>query len=661
MPSSLTRHRRSLSSHPNIPAGTTTGTTANGDPWKLYWPAGVSSGATLVHYFHPYGTAYNDLDGTPLLTAILGAGWAVASGGYSHQAPDDAWGAGVISGGNQRAVETTFMQVDAASRTAAPVTLGPIVCLGESMGLLNALDALRYESGITNVKGVYGICGVFNLADLYAGAHQAHINTTYNIPTGGTYAAQTAGRDPNLATAAQNVGVSGAKRFRYVFSCGDAVVHPDTNAKNFITNLTAVSGVTETSAWIAPDNGAHLTGLAINPSDFVAFGGRAVNGDATAPTTPGTPSVVSGTLAPTSVQIMWPYGTPPANLAGWNVYVNGTKKNGALIANNLLGSALGVDGKSNTDTTWLSTSYTFTQAMVGQNIFGQYVPQGATITALIAGGVSLSAATTATDTPGRLRFSIPPCSFSITGLTANTSYSITLRAVSIDGIESVDSTTLHVTTPVAPLVSLIQKSNMPTQSGVASTSFTANLPSIATANNMLAAYFVSRDANPPSTPSGWTLAGSTGFGFVGTVAMFYKTATGGETGITISQPDSAIAYVAVEEWAGLTTSNPLDNGTVAAVNNGTGTVSTITATEANAAVQNNELVLSIVGTGGGTGAQTDPPGGGFTREYEDPNGQYNIGIAVASKLVTTGGTQACTESWAFAPQRCGYVIAGFKV
>lgn len=441
---------------------TYTGTTANGDPWKLWVPATTAGATSLVHFASGYGGSYLDPDSAqrPLRDAVLAAGWAMVAASYSLGAPDRAWGAGVIAGGNQRAVETCFMQADAAAKAivVAPVTLVTRLAVGQSMGLINLIDAFRYETGITTVVGLYGIHGVYSLAALYAGSHGPHIDEAYNIPTGGDYATQTAGRDPNLATAAQNAGPSGAVRFRYSFSAGDTVCRPDQNAAPFVTSFAGLAGVVEASAVVAPDNATHLNGFAessAGAADFVAFGQRAIVGtDATAAAVPAGAAGTAGTLTAGGRQITWPDpAVPSRNLAGWNVYVNGVKKNTTLIPRDITGTWLRTKGNTAASTTWTDTvNAPFTALHVGQPFYGTHVPPGTAIAALISPSqVTLSQATTNTDnTLSRLRYVAPLPLYTITGLTANTTYTVTLRSVTYDGVESADSSSLTFTTADAP-------------------------------------------------------------------------------------------------------------------------------------------------------------------------------------------------------------------
>lgn len=602
----------------------------------------------------------------------MAAGWALVAAGYSHGAPDDAWGAPVIAGGNQRAVETCFMQTDAAAKAAvtSPVTLVTKLAWGLSMGCQNMLVACRYETGVATFVGLYGCCGVFSLADLYAGAHTGHINTAYNIPTGGTYAAQTSGRDPNLATATQNVGPTGATRFRHMFSAGDETCRPDFNAGPFITNLLGVSGVMEAATVAAPDNSAHITGHttdAIGAADFIYFGNRALAGtDATAPAIPAAPTSVAGTLTATQNQITWPTAMQPSpNIKGWNVYLGGVKQNGSVILRDMTGAWLHISGNTASSTTWTDTvAAPFVAAHVGQPFYGNHVPERTTIAAVVsASQITLSQVTTATDnTLSRLRYVAPLPLYTITGLTASTAYTATVRSVNFDGIESADSPSVAFTTPAAPVgPSLVQR--VLSATSATTTTRTATFPSsgTATAGNLLVAFFMTKNVTDatPVAPTGWTAVDTPMlFGSVGYVFMFYKVAAGGETGTTLSWTTASLSALIVEEWTG-TTATPFDTTTKSSTNGGTPAVATKIATEGAIPTTVRSVSFSMMGTGGASGAVNAPPAG-WTRELTDASGGSK-GLFVASRVYTTtpGAAPTITETWATA-QRVGTVIASFK-
>jgi hypothetical protein len=383
-------------------------------------------------------------------------GWFVVDADYSKGAPGNAWGAGVISGGNQRAVETVFMQVDAAARAAAPRSPGVIICCAHGQGLLNCLNAMRYETGITNVKGIYAASGFFDLLDAFNGPDGSQVITAYNI-SGGNYSTQTSGRDPQLATAAQLAGVAGFNRLRFAFSCGDEISKPNVHAVEFNTKFAGLTGVIEHSSFAAQDNGSHLFGRTIDPADFIAFGARAVAGtDTTVPSAPMSPNIVD--VQDVFADISQPLGNPPSNLAGWNVYLssNGgtsfTKLNGSLLTADLLGSGgtFGSDGVSSSNATYTSNSVPFAQAMVGQTLFGDKVPLGTRITGSVTGGFALSLNTTGT--ASGLTFVVPNLKFRISNLSASTTYLVATTWVSIDGVESAQSVPLVLRTQDSPLL-----------------------------------------------------------------------------------------------------------------------------------------------------------------------------------------------------------------
>lgn len=75
-----------------------------------------------------------------------------------------------------------------------------MVACGVSMGGIGSL--LQAAAGFTGLAGWWGIAPACNLAHLYNSEGFASlIDSAYNIPGGGTYAAQTAGHDPCLLSA----------------------------------------------------------------------------------------------------------------------------------------------------------------------------------------------------------------------------------------------------------------------------------------------------------------------------------------------------------------------------------------------------------------------------------------------------------------------------
>jgi pimeloyl-ACP methyl ester carboxylesterase len=118
--------------------------------------------------------------------ALLTAGYIVAATAYG--ANTQTWGAQVALDAYTAAYQ--YVRDNYA--------IGPVVLVANSMGGLESLLTLaeRRIPGIAAWAG-YSPAGSLLAADTTEG-FSADINTAYNIPGGGTYAAQTAGHDPAL-------------------------------------------------------------------------------------------------------------------------------------------------------------------------------------------------------------------------------------------------------------------------------------------------------------------------------------------------------------------------------------------------------------------------------------------------------------------------------
>lgn len=140
--------------------------------------------------------------------------------------------------------------------------------LSQSMGGVSGL--LTFAAGtIPNVKAWAGIYPVCNLAESYSHvvpSFSGQIDTAYDIPGGGSYAAQTSGHDPALlASSTWN-----SKYLRFYASAADTSVpkadHTDVIAAN-------ASGATEAS--VAVCTGNHGDSSHFQPSDLISFYQRA--------------------------------------------------------------------------------------------------------------------------------------------------------------------------------------------------------------------------------------------------------------------------------------------------------------------------------------------------------------------------------------------------
>jgi hypothetical protein len=138
--------------------------------------------------------------------------------------------------------------------------------MGGSSGFKIVADNL-----IPNIKGLYCIYPVSNLANMYGNAsYTTAIQTAYGIPGTGTYATQTAGHDPVLFTSAQ------LQRFtmpvRFTHSYADTVV-PRAQHTDIFQPLIAPYAP---ESGIITSTGDHGDPSNFIPSDVVSFFSRCV-------------------------------------------------------------------------------------------------------------------------------------------------------------------------------------------------------------------------------------------------------------------------------------------------------------------------------------------------------------------------------------------------
>lgn len=191
--------------------------------------------------------------------ALLAAGYTVASDTLSTTAQ---WGD--VDMGEQ--MDTTF---DFASKFVS----GEWVHVAVSKGTVSALLTLSPDGPAGHLHygaGAYIIDGCTNLAHTYITnpfGSTAAIDTAHDIPGGGTYAVQTAGRDPNLLPDDTFAG----KRLRFVYSPDDTITLAADNALLIGAEKT---GTTETS--YLKVTGEHGLLSHYVAEDLVSFVGRCV-------------------------------------------------------------------------------------------------------------------------------------------------------------------------------------------------------------------------------------------------------------------------------------------------------------------------------------------------------------------------------------------------
>jgi hypothetical protein len=171
-------------------------------------PNNVPLSGTFVMVHHGAGATETDW-----LTNSLTVGVREALLAQGHiisgcNAAGDNWGntAGINAYAAQWAdVQTRFPSIN------------KLVFFAGSMGGMTS--QLTIAAATMPVRGWYAVFPACNLAEEYSLTFTAAINTAYNIPTGGTYAVQTAGHDPVLLS-----GSSFPLRMRFTGSPADTIV-----------------------------------------------------------------------------------------------------------------------------------------------------------------------------------------------------------------------------------------------------------------------------------------------------------------------------------------------------------------------------------------------------------------------------------------------------
>jgi len=214
-----------------------------------------------------------------------------------------------------------------------------------------------------------------------------------------------------------------------------------------------------------------------------------------------------------------------------------------------------------------------------------------------------------------------------------------------------DDKTKTITTPT-----LVQQATNTHTYGSPATSITATLSSGATAGNLLVTTIATdKSAGSYTVPSGFTpIHDYIGPSISG--AMAYKIATGGETAITWSYATSEESSAWVGEYSGLASSNVLDvsaeadSADVAVTSQTTGTTATTSMA--------NELAVAMFGIDSALYATGRSWTNSFT-EVSFVGASNTAGLGVATKTLSSTGTQTTTASWVTADQACG-AIATFK-
>lgn len=206
----------------------------------------------LIMYVHGAGDTLFWLNSgqTGIREALLAQGYILAA---STTGGDD-WG-------NQTGLNS-YIALYADTLTRFP-SASKVMIYGGSMGGICSLLLIGNNS--IPVKAWYATFPATNLAEEYSLSFTAAINGAYNIPAGGTYAAQTAGHDPNLLS-----GSLYTIPMRFIASPGDTVVP---KAQNTDLEAAKVSATTP-EHFVLVSTGNHGDASNFLPSDVVNFYGR---------------------------------------------------------------------------------------------------------------------------------------------------------------------------------------------------------------------------------------------------------------------------------------------------------------------------------------------------------------------------------------------------
>ncbi len=210
--------------------------------------------APVIIYCHGAGddatTAFNGNTHSDIYDALAAEGIIVAaitSGGIGNDA-------------NLAGVRSLYDYI------AANWTVSKVAFMAQSMGGVVSQLALTGLGGVyPNLKGFLGIYPVSSLATFYTNpTYTPVINAAYNISGGGSYAAQTAGRDPALIPAASYPNI----RYRYYGSAADGTVPLASHAAVMGTKLTMTATKEST---VVTTVGVHGDSSNFRAADVVAF------------------------------------------------------------------------------------------------------------------------------------------------------------------------------------------------------------------------------------------------------------------------------------------------------------------------------------------------------------------------------------------------------
>ena len=239
------------------------GASANGQVVRILPPppsTRTASGSPLIIWSHPHGHTQGyspSYFAWPLLFALNNAGFAIAASNMHG----NNWG-------NQQGLDDNKDLYDrVVSYFGTP---SAVIMIGASMGGLASLLAIP-DGRIPNIKGVYLVDGVCNLANLYGAGSNTYstpIATAYGMANASEYAAKTAGHDPSTLAASTWTG----KRLRFLASTSDTDVPKANNADSFAAAISAQA----TESVVVTHAGGHLAGYTGYAADVLAFAKRCI-------------------------------------------------------------------------------------------------------------------------------------------------------------------------------------------------------------------------------------------------------------------------------------------------------------------------------------------------------------------------------------------------
>ena len=229
-------------------------------------------------------------------------------------------------------------------------------------------------------------------------------------------------------------------------------------------------------------------------------------------------------------------------------------------------------------------------------------------------------------------------------------------AETIDIKATSSSYTEYSTAVTITTISLVQQATNIHTYGEPHSSITATLSSAAANNLLVTVIATDKSAGTYYAPAGFTPIHD----YIGpsvSSAMAYKIADGGETAITWSYAASEESSIWVGEYAGLASSNVFD--VAAEADSADVTVTSQTTGTTAATAQANELAVAMFGIDSGTNATGRSWTNSFTEVSFLGTGSSTAGLGVATKILSSTGTQTTTASWSLTDQACG-IIATFK-